>query len=155
MRRGREKTIAQRLPFCLCDCNRRRDEEEEPGKGRGGGGGESMLSKAQIGKCHFDKCEALCKHRLNWDGLPPPAPPSPFVFSRSPPFFLRDLLAQQVKMRCCGKQIQMLSGEIAVDLFPSQAAAQQAIFRSVLRNTRNAITCARSFALANQSNLWK
>lgn len=30
-----------------------------------------MLSNAEIGKCHFDKCKALCKHRLNFDGFLP------------------------------------------------------------------------------------
>lgn len=35
------------------------------------GGGESMLSNAEIGKCHFDKCKALCTHRLNFDGSLP------------------------------------------------------------------------------------
>lgn len=30
-----------------------------------------MLSKAEIGKCHFDKCKALCTHRLNFDGFLP------------------------------------------------------------------------------------
>lgn len=38
-----------------------------------GGKGEkkSMLSNAEIGKCHFDKCKALCTHRLNFDGSLP------------------------------------------------------------------------------------
>lgn len=30
-----------------------------------------MLSNAEIGKCHFDKCKALCTHRLNFDGSLP------------------------------------------------------------------------------------
>ena len=30
-----------------------------------------MLSNAEIGKCHFDKCKALCTHRLNFDGFLP------------------------------------------------------------------------------------
>lgn len=30
-----------------------------------------MLSNAKIGKCHFDKCKALCTHRLNFDGSLP------------------------------------------------------------------------------------
>lgn len=30
-----------------------------------------MLSNAKIGKCHFDKCEPLCTHRLNFDGFLP------------------------------------------------------------------------------------
>ena len=30
-----------------------------------------MLSNAEIGKCHFDKCKALCTHRLNSDGFLP------------------------------------------------------------------------------------
>lgn len=34
-------------------------------------GGGSMLSNAEIGKCHFDKCKALCTHRLNFDGSLP------------------------------------------------------------------------------------
>lgn len=37
----------------------------------GGGWGKSMLSNAEIGKCHFDKCKALCTHRLNFDGSLP------------------------------------------------------------------------------------
>lgn len=32
---------------------------------------KSMLSNAEIGKCHFDKCKALCTHRLNFDGSLP------------------------------------------------------------------------------------
>lgn len=32
---------------------------------------KSMLSNAKIGKCHFDKCKALCTHRLNFDGSVP------------------------------------------------------------------------------------
>lgn len=37
----------------------------------GGMGKKSMLSNAEIGKCHFDKCKALCTHRLNFDGSLP------------------------------------------------------------------------------------
>lgn len=36
-----------------------------------GGKKKSMLSNAEIGKCHFDKCKALCTHRLNFDGSLP------------------------------------------------------------------------------------
>lgn len=30
-----------------------------------------MLSNAEIGKCHFDKCKPLCTQRLNFDGFLP------------------------------------------------------------------------------------
>lgn len=46
-----------------CSEEGRREEKGEKKK--------SMLSNAEIGKCHFDKCKALCTHRLNFDGSLP------------------------------------------------------------------------------------
>lgn len=57
-----------------------------------------MLSNAEIGKCHFDKCKALCTHRLNFDG---------FLPRRGPPFLIYMPWYKNVKQWCYREQIQM------------------------------------------------
>lgn len=56
-----EKPTQLPLLFHPCIDNGRREEGRK----------KSMLSNAEIGKCHFDKCKALCTHRLNFDGFLP------------------------------------------------------------------------------------
>lgn len=61
----RKETCRLPLLFHLCVGKRLQRGGE---KRRGGRKKKSMLSNAKIGKCHFDKCKALCTHRLNFDG---------------------------------------------------------------------------------------
>lgn len=56
-----EKPTQLPLLFHPCIDNGHREEGRK----------KSMLSNAEIGKCHFDKCKALCTHRLNFDGFLP------------------------------------------------------------------------------------
>lgn len=58
----------EKLPSSLCYSSRALKTVAE---WRDGGEKKSMLSNAEIGKCHFDKCKALCTHRLNFDGSLP------------------------------------------------------------------------------------
>ena len=57
-----EKPSLLPLLFCVCIDNSRGEKGEKK---------KSMLSNAEIGKCHFDKCKPLCTHRLNFDGFLP------------------------------------------------------------------------------------